>query len=148
MADHGSPALRPFARRDQHPLRLNRDAGFDPNIRLGIVRSSYSEKPNTGLEECTGLDYAKIDAKEKVAYETFQRDTLAELLLTKAKAAVRVEVWGELYARDHIGLHQVHSRRASSAVPRDLKNRDGALKLYYPQENLAELFLFKFSGQP
>ena len=64
------------------------------------------------------------------------------------KAAIRAEVWGELYATDHIGVHQVHSRRASCAVTTDLKSRDGALKLYYPQDNLAEAFLFKFCGQP
>jgi hypothetical protein len=29
-----------------------------------------------------------------------------------------------------------------------VKNRDGALKLYYPQDNAAEAFLFKFDGQP
>jgi hypothetical protein len=126
--------------------RLNRDAGFDTSVRLGIVRSTYAEKPNTGLEEFPGFDYAKIEAKEKVAYETFERDPLAELLTAKAKTAIRAEVWGELYARDHIGLHQIHSRRASSAVALDVKNRDGALKLYYP-DNTAELFLFKFAGQ-
>ena len=127
--------------------RLNRDAGFDSRVRVGIVRSTYKEKPNTGLEEFPGLDYAKIESSERVSYEVYEHEALTELLVTKAKAATRVEVWGELYARDHIGLHQIHSRRASSAVPLDLRNRDGALKLYYPEENLAELFLFKFVGQ-
>jgi len=128
--------------------RLNRDAGFDARVRVGIIRGKYGEKPNTGLEEFPGFDYAKIEAKEKVAYEFYERDPLSELLMTKAKTAIRAEVWGELYARDHIGLHQIHSRRASSAVKLDLKNRDGALKLYFSEDNTAELFLFKFCGQP
>ncbi|HYR58405.1 MAG TPA: hypothetical protein VEO95_07245 [Chthoniobacteraceae bacterium] len=127
--------------------RINRDAGFDSHIRLAIVPSTYTEKPNTGLEEFPGLDYAKFEAKQKVAYKSYERDPLAELLVAKAKTAIRAEVWGDLYARDHIGLHQIHCRRASSAVALDLKNRDGALRLYYPDGNRAELFLFKFHGQ-
>jgi hypothetical protein len=128
--------------------RLNRDAGFDPKVRVGIVRSTYTEKPATGLEECAGQDYTKIEATQKVIYEPVEREALTELLVAKMKTAIRVEVWGELYARDHLGLHQIHSRRASCAVPQDHKNRDGALKLYYPTDNLAELMLFKFCGQP
>ena len=45
-------------------------------------------------------------------------------------------------------MKMTHSNRASSAVPQDLKGRDGAFKLFYPQDNLAEAFLFKFCGQP
>ncbi|MGB8167334.1 MAG: hypothetical protein WCF18_07560 [Chthoniobacteraceae bacterium] len=128
--------------------KLNRDGGFDSRVRVGIMRSTYAEKPNTGLEEFPGFDYAKMEAREKVTYDFYEHETLSEMLVAKAKTAVRAEVWGELYAREHIGLHQIHCRRASSAVKQDLKNRDGALKLYYPEENVAELFLFKFCGQP
>ena len=128
--------------------RLNRDAGFDGRIRVGIVRSTYTEKPSPGLEECAGLDYAKQEEKHNIFYEFYEHAPLTEMLVAKMKAAIRVEIWGELYARDHLGVHQIHSRRASCAVSLDLKGRDGALKLYYPQENLAEAFLFKFCGQP
>jgi len=128
--------------------RINRDAGFDSRIRVGIVRSTYTEKPATGLEECAGQDYAHIEATQKIVYEPCEREALTETLVTKLKAAIRVELWGELYARDHLGIHQIHCRRASCAVTQDCKNRDGALKLYYPADNLAELFLFKFCGQP
>ncbi len=128
--------------------RLNRDAGFDARIRVAIIRSTYEERPPTGLEEFPGFDYAKIESKENAFYETLEHEALTEMLVTKARAAIRVEVWGELYARDHIGLHQIHSRRASCAVPLDLRNRDGALKLYFPTANAAELLLFKFCGQP
>lgn len=127
--------------------RLNREAGFDARIRVGIVRSTYTEKPPTGLEECPAFDYGKIEAQNNVFYEFYEHEALLELLVTRAKSAVRAEVWGELYARDHIGLHQIHSRRKSCSVPLDLKNRDGALKLFYAADNAAELFLFKFCGQ-
>jgi hypothetical protein len=128
--------------------RFNRDNGFDARVRMAVVRSIYAEKPPTGLEEFPGFDYAKIEAAEKPVYEIYERDALAELLVTRAKSAVRAEAWGELYASDHIGLHQIHSRRKSSAVKPDHKNRDGALKLYYAADNAAELLLFKFDGQP
>jgi len=128
--------------------RVNRDAGFDSKIRVGIVLSPYTEKPATGLEECAGQDYALIEATQKIVYKPFEREVLTEMLVDRLKTAVRVELWGELYARDHLGIHQIHCRRASCAVKADLKNRDGALKLYYPENNLSELFLFKFCGQP
>jgi hypothetical protein len=128
--------------------RLARDLGHDERLRVAIVKSTWTEKPETGLQECTGQDYAKVEKIENVFYEHYERDPLAEMLVERAKRAIRAEVWGDLYAREHLGVHQIHSRRASSAVPTDLKNRDGALKLYYAQDNVAELFLFKFFGQP
>ena len=127
--------------------RFNRDAGFDSRVRVGIVPGTWEEKPANGLVEEPGQDYAMIEAAVPVTYEFHEHDHLVELLLTKAKTAVRAEVWGELYVQDHLGVHQIHSRRASCAVTRDLKGRDGALKLYYT-DNTSELFLFKFCGQP
>lgn len=127
--------------------RLNRDGGFDPHMQMAIVPSTYAEKPPPGFEEFPGFDYAKMETKQKAHYAPYERDALRELLVAKAKTAVRVEAWGELYASDHIGLRQIHSRRKSSAVKQDLTNRDGAVKLYYAAENAAELLLFKFDGQ-
>ena len=127
--------------------RLNRAAGADSRIRMGIVAAPYEKKPEPGLEELPGQDYAQLEAILPISCEFYEREALAELLMEKMKRAVRAEVWGELYARDHLGIHQIHSRRASCAVPLDLRNRDGALKLYYP-DGLSELLLFKFCGQP
>ena len=127
--------------------RFNRDAGFDSRVRLGIVAGTWEEKPENGLMEEPGQDYAMIEAALPVTYEFCENAALAELLVAKAKAAVRAEVWGELYAQENLGVHQIHSRRASCAVTRDIKGRDGALKLYYA-DNTSELFLFKFCGQP
>ena len=127
--------------------RFNRDAGFDSRVRLGIVAGTWEEKPENGLLEERGQDYAMIEAALPVTYEFYETAVLAELLVAKAKSAVRAEVWGELYAQENLGVHQIHSRRASCAVTRDIKGRDGALKLYYA-DNTSELFLFKFCGQP
>ena len=127
--------------------RFNRDAGFDGRVRVAIVAGTWDEKPQNGLVEEAGQDYAMIEAALPVTYEFYDHDPLVELLVTKAKTAVRAEVWGELYAQEHLGIHQIHCRRASCAVTRDLKGRDGALKLYYA-DNTSELFLFKFCGQP
>ncbi len=126
--------------------RLNRDAGFDGRVRVGVVAGTWAEKPQTGLVEEHGQDYGLIERTVPVAYELHEHGPLAELLIAKAKIAVRAEVWGDLYAKDHLGVHQIHCRRPSCAVPGDLKNRDGALKFYYP-DNTSELFLFKFCGQ-
>ena len=86
-------------------------------MRVGIIKSTYTEKPSPGLEECAGLDYAKQEEKHNVFFETYERLALTEMLVTKMKLAIRAEILGELYAIDHIGIHQVHSRRASCAVP-------------------------------
>ena len=127
--------------------RLNRAAGFDSRIRVGLVSSTYEKRPEPSLEELPGQDYAQLEAILPIAYEIYEHEPLAELLMEKMKRAIRVDVWGELYAREHLGIHQIHSRRASCAVSSDIRNRDGALQLYYP-DNVAELLLFKFCGQP
>jgi hypothetical protein len=124
------------------------ESGLDGKIRVGIVKSTWTEKPPPGLVEDPGQDYAKIDAAFKVTYHPIEREALAAMLMERAKRAVRVEVWGELHAKEFLGVRQIHGRRRSDAVKDDLRNRDGALKFYYPEENLAELFLFKFAGQP
>ena len=128
--------------------RLNRAAGFDARVRIGVVRFEQATRPAICLEEVDGLDYAHLESQYNIFYEHLDNDSLAGLLIQKVRQADRVEVWGELYARHHLGIHQIHSRRASCAVPLDLRNHDGALKLYHQDNGTAELFLFKFCGQP
>ena len=128
--------------------RASRSVGVDPRVRVGFVKSNWTEKPAPGLSEDRGQDYAKIEAAFKVTYEEMDQEALAAFLIERAKRAVRVEVWGDLYAQEHLGIRQIHCRRASSAVSTDLRNHDGALKLYYAEESSAELLLFKFAGQP
>jgi hypothetical protein len=124
--------------------KLNERAGFDPRVRLAISRTVYHHLPEPMLEESAPLDYRLLD--EGLSYALYEQDALRTLLVDAAKRAVRIEAWGELYTRDHIGLHQLHSRRASCAVARDYLGKDGAIKLYY-QDRTAELLLVKFCGQ-
>jgi hypothetical protein len=126
---------------------LNRGSGFAPEIRVGMVKSKWTEKPAPGLVEDPGQDYAKIEAALKVAYLPMERETLFNMLSERAKKAVRAELWGELYASETLGIRQIHCRTKSNGSTADTRNRDGALKLYYADENAAELFLFKFDGQ-
>jgi hypothetical protein len=127
--------------------RIHRTAGFDSRVRLGILRGTWSELPAAGISDCTGLNYETIEAANNVFYEHYEREALTALLLEMAGDAIHAEAWGDLYARDHLGLHQIHSRRASAAVRSDMIGRDGALMLYSGSRE-TELLLFKFTGQP
>jgi hypothetical protein len=127
--------------------RLNRDAGFDGRVRLGILHSEWQGKPEPGFDEHSGLSYAALEKETPVVFEPRPHEELAALLLEKTRAASRIEVWGELYERPNLGIHQIHSRSASRAVPMNLKNRDGALKFFFDSGRRAEMLLFKFDGQ-
>ena len=111
--------------------RLNRDAGFDSRVRAGIVRRTYEELPESGIFACQRFDYTEIEKAENVFYEHHDRAAMETLLTTRANEAILVEVWGDIYSHSHVGVHQVHSRRASCAILRDTVGRDGALKFYY-----------------
>ena len=50
--------------------------------------------------------------------------------------------------QDVPGIHQLHSRRGSHAVPKDHLGRDGAVQFYFAESQRSELLLFKFAGQP
>jgi hypothetical protein len=127
--------------------RQNAAAGFDPRIRLGLIASSWTELPPAGLVKSPGLDYRAIEAAASpLTYVEQERPALEELLTAKAEAAVLVEAWGELYIRTHLGIHQVHSMRASCSVERDFVARDGAIRFYF-DGGAAELLLFKYCGQ-
>jgi hypothetical protein len=126
--------------------RMNQRAGFDPRVRMATITSVYDERPEPFLEEAGPLDYRDLEAAGGVEYARYDHDPLEALLVAKGKRALRIEAWGELYIRNHLGVHQLHSRRASSAIPADFLGRDGAVKLYYPDKT-AEMLLFKFSGQ-
>jgi hypothetical protein len=127
--------------------RQNAAAGFDSRIRLGVLPSTWDELPAAALEKSSGLDYATLEATSPVAYSEYERPALEALLMEKAKRSVFIEAWGELYVRTHVGIHQVHSMRASCSVLRDLVGRDGAIRFYFAGENQAELLLFKYCGQ-
>jgi hypothetical protein len=97
---------------------------------------------------CRGLDYREIEATGSVTYIEYERPALETLLAEKTGLALFIEAWGELYVRNHLGIHQVHSRRASCSVLQDYEGRDGALRFYYRDNATAEMLLFKYCGQP
>ncbi len=121
--------------------------GFDPRMRLGIVVSHWSELPASGIFPAAGLNYAEFERAHAIGYREMERPALEELLAAKAQRAIFVEAWGAIYSRDRLGLHQVHSRRASCSVRSDYIGRDGALRLYYRDEAAADMLLFKYCGQ-
>jgi hypothetical protein len=86
--------------------RQNAAAGFDPRMRVGIVPSSWKELPPVGLVKSTGLDYREIEAASPVTYTEYKRPALENLLTEMTTGAIFVEAWGELYVRNHLGIHQ------------------------------------------
>ena len=127
--------------------RQNAAAGFDARMRVGRRASTWSELPAAGLFKSIGLDYHSLEAATPIVYVEYERPPLEVLLADNARRAVLIEAWGEIYIRVHVGIHQVHSMRASCSVPRDLIGRDGAIRFYFP-DGAAEMLLFKYCGQP
>jgi len=127
--------------------RQNAAAGFDPRMRVAVIPETWTELPLPLLEKSPGLNYAEIDSAFSPIYLEHDRAGLDEMLTDRASRSVMIEAWGELYIRAHLGIHQVHSMRASSSVPRDYAGRDGAIRFYFPGET-SELLLFKYCGQP
>jgi len=129
--------------------RRNLLAGFDPRVRLGILRGTWKHLPGRGISRCRGFDYEDIETQANIFFEHYERVALEELLLETTSRAILLEVWGAPYHhRVNPGIHQVHSRRASCAVSEDLRNLDGALQFFFLAEQTTALFLFKFCGQP
>jgi hypothetical protein len=104
--------------------RQNAAAGFDPRVRVGIIASPWRELPAAGLSGCRGLDYQDLEAASPVTYIEYARPALEALLAEKTGRALFIEAWGDLYVRNHLGIHQVHSRRASCSVLQDYTGRD------------------------
>jgi len=126
--------------------RQNANAGFDGRVRVGSVTISWEGLPAAGLTESPGLDYTRIEEETPVTYAELDRPALEHLLSEKTQRAIFIEAWGELYVRTHLGIHQIHSRRASCSVLSDLIGRDGAIRFYFPDKS-AEMLLFKYCGQ-
>jgi len=127
--------------------RQSRAAGFDARIHIATLTSSWGELPPAGVFPTDGLDYATMVGPKPVEFIPFERGALEQLLVAKTRRAVFIQAWGEFFVRAHIGIHQVHSRRASSAVSRDLIGRDGAIRFYFAAPNESETLLLKFHGQ-
>ena len=121
--------------------------GFDPRMRLGVVASRWSQLPASGVFPAAGLNYADFERASPIVYREMERPALERVLVEKSSRAIFVEAWGALYLRDRLGIHQVHSRRASCSVRTDYAGRDGAVRFYYRENNAAEMLLFKYCGQ-
>ena len=121
--------------------------GFDPRMRVGVLTSSWSELPASGIFPVAGLDYVELERAQAIGYREMERTALETMLKARADRAIFVEAWGAFYRRDRLGIHQVHSRRASCSVRTDYVGRDGALRFYYREDSAAEMLLFKYCGQ-
>ncbi|MFV0338589.1 MAG: hypothetical protein ACK5LK_10165 [Chthoniobacterales bacterium] len=125
----------------------NHAAGFDPRIRIGCVKSEWKELPQHCIEPAHGFAYETIEQQHNIYYETYEKEDVESLLLEKTNRATLIEAWGKPYQRRRLGLHQIHSMRASCAVKESLLNQDGALRFYFKEPNLSEILLLKFCGQ-
>lgn len=121
--------------------------GFDPRMRVAVLPSTWSQLPVSGVFPAPRLDYAELERATLLVYREVERPALEELLAAKAERAIFLEAWGALYLRDRLGIHQVHSRRASCSVRTDYIGRDGALRFYYRDNSASEMLLFKYCGQ-
>lgn len=120
--------------------------GFDPRMRIAVIAETWEKLPPTGVFPATTLDYAELERAHPVVYREMERPTLEKMLRARTDRATCIEVWGALYLRDRLGIHQVHSRRASCSVRSDHIGRDGAIRFYFPDKT-AEMMLFKYCGQ-
>lgn len=128
--------------------KRNRLAGFDPRVRVGIIRGHEPDPPATGVYALAAFDYAEVERSANVFFEHHTREALEERLLGNARRSFLLEAWGAPYRNRGPGIHQVHSRRASCAVPTDLVGRDGGLRFFFSGTQETETVLFKFCGQP
>ncbi|MEO5717581.1 MAG: hypothetical protein ABIR29_03305 [Chthoniobacterales bacterium] len=122
------------------------DDDFDPRMRVGAFSAPWLELPASGMFPAPGLDYGELERAQSIVYRETERPALEKLLRAKTERAICVQAWGALYLRDRLGIHQVHSRRASCSVRSDYIGRDGAVRFYYPEKS-AEMVLFKYCGQ-
>ena len=120
--------------------------GFDSRIWVGRIAETWDALPAPGIFAPKPWNYDAIERRTNVFYEVLDQREMELLLIEKSNQSILIEAWGDIYCRNHTGLHQVHCRRASAAVPHDVPNRDGALKFYF-KERKAETLLLKFYGQ-
>lgn len=125
----------------------NAESGFDPRVRLGILRGGWEDLPERGFSEWHRFSYADLPGQEEVDYRPLERVVVEQLLFDRVASAAMIEVWGAPYHRDHPGIHQIHSRGASCAVAESREGLDGALRFYFREERRTETLLFKFCGQ-
>lgn len=126
----------------------NLDAGFDPRVRLGLWRETWSHLPAPGVAAADTFRYADHEARVNIFYESLERAALERQLLTAAHESLRITAIGTPYHRPRLGLHQIHSRHASCAVREERDGLDGALGFHLARDHETRWMFFKFCGQP
>ena len=129
----------------------SREAGCDPRLRIGRLAGSAAALPATGCWRAEPFDYLEYESQHNVFYETLERRAIERLLLGLSQRALCLECCGAPYRRKgRLGIHQIHSRRASTAVPSEVLGQDGYLKFFHPEGGAWAwtLVLIKFHGQP
>lgn len=125
-------------------------AGADPRVRVGRVRGTAGHLPPCGARVLAAFDYAEVEAANNVFYEHMERREAEAFLLGLCGESCLLEAWGAPYRRGRaLGIHQVHSRRASCGVPADLRGLDGGLKFFSKSGGTISwtMVLLKFCGQ-
>ena len=79
--------------------KRNREAGFDPRVRVGILREAWKNLPERGAQACQGFDYSAVEGRANVYFEHYERGLLEDLLLETTRRAMLLEVWGTPYFR-------------------------------------------------
>lgn len=125
----------------------SRAAGHDARVRLGVVMLSREHLPERGLYPLDFFDYSSVELLAAVDYIPRDRREMEDYFAARCGDCRLIEAWGAAYHRTRPGLHQIHSRRASCAVPEDLRGLDGAVRFYFDDGRRSELALLKFSGQ-
>lgn len=125
----------------------SRVAGHDPRVRLGTRPGRWHHLPPRGLYPLDFFDYETVELLDSVEFNILGREAMEEYFALHCANCRLIEAWGAPYHRAQPGLHQIHSRRASNAVPEDLRGRDGAVRFYFDEDQRSELALLKFSGQ-
>ena len=125
----------------------SRIAGYDPRIRIGTLETHWLRLPTHGLYPLEFFDYDTVDLVGHVAYRIRDRVEMEDFFALRCGNCRRIEAWGSPYSRTSPGLHQIHSRRASAAVPGDMRGHDGAVRFYFDEGQRTELVLLKFCGQ-
>jgi hypothetical protein len=125
----------------------SRVAGHDPRIRLGTLRWRWTRLPEAGLHPLEFFDYETVELAGWPEFIVQERAAMEEYFALRCANCRRIEAWGSPYHRQHPGLHQIHSRRASAAVAQGLRGSDGAVRFYFDEDQRSELALLKFTGQ-
>lgn len=130
-------------------LRSARD-GYDPRVRVAVVRENQTHLPAQGTGKLARFDYEEFGKTRNIFFEKLSRKEAEDLLLGLCSEAVCLEAWGEPYCRHHReGLHQIHSRQPSHAFPQGAEGRDGGLRFYFQAADAWEsrTVLIQFDGQ-